>query len=211
MPDLSDDRPRPDNASNEAPPSSAGERELQILRAAGTLIDEEGFEGFTTTAIAQRAGISTATLYRHFRDKHAVLRALFHDLRVDRARHIGPFYTRIDGETDWRRVVDQLIRLAYRLRISRSGGQGIRAALQGNPELRALDQQQNREIAQRFSGAFTRRKPDMTQDTADIVGMVAVTITAGLLDATVRTPFDADRIVDECISVLQKYLAAYLD
>lgn len=211
MPNHSDDRSRPGSASNAALSSSTAERESQILRAAGTLIDEEGFEGFTTTAIAQRAGISTATLYRHFSDKHAVLRALFHDLRNDRARHIGPFYTRIDGEADWRRVVDQLIRLAYQLRINRSGGQGIRAALQGNPELRALDQQQNREIAQRFSGAFTRRKPDMAPETADIVGMVAVTITAGLLDATVRTPFDADRIVDECISALQKYLATYLD
>ena len=211
MPNISDDRPRPDNASNEALASSADELELQILRAAGTLIDEEGFEGFTTTAIAQRAGISTATLYRHFSDKHAVLRALFHDLRGDRARNLGPFYARIDSETDWRRVIDQLIRLAYRLRVNRSGGQGIRAALQGNPELRALDQQQNREIAQRFSGAFTRRKPDMTQETGEMVGMVAVTIAAGLLDATVRTQFDADRIVDECISALQKYLAAYLD
>ena len=95
--------------------------------------------------------------------------------------------------------------------MTRSGGQGIRAALQGNPELRALDEQQNREIAERFRAAFIRRKPDMAQDTAELISRVAVTTTAALLDATVRTQLDAGRIVDECITILQKYLAMYLD
>ena len=47
----------------------------RILQAAGEVLQESGYEGLNTTAVAQRAGVSTATMYRHFPDKHAVLHA----------------------------------------------------------------------------------------------------------------------------------------
>lgn len=47
-----------------------------ILEAAARTLEAEGEAGFTTNAVAQRAGVSIGTLYRYFPDKRAVLVAL---------------------------------------------------------------------------------------------------------------------------------------
>ena len=52
------------------------QRVEEILQAASDILVEEGYEGLTTSAIAQRAGISVGSLYQFFANKDAVLQAL---------------------------------------------------------------------------------------------------------------------------------------
>lgn len=47
-----------------------------ILEAAARVLAAEGFEGATTNAIAQRAGVSIGSLYQYFPNKAALVRAL---------------------------------------------------------------------------------------------------------------------------------------
>ena len=47
-----------------------------ILEAAAQVLEAGGLEGFTTNAVAERAGVSIGTLYQYFADKQALLRAL---------------------------------------------------------------------------------------------------------------------------------------
>jgi len=47
-----------------------------ILEAAAQVLEAGGLAGFTTNAVAERAGVSIGTLYQYFADKGAVLRAL---------------------------------------------------------------------------------------------------------------------------------------
>jgi AcrR family transcriptional regulator len=47
-----------------------------IVEAAARILEVEGFEGFTTNAIAQRAGVSIGSLYQYFPTKDAITRAL---------------------------------------------------------------------------------------------------------------------------------------
>lgn len=47
-----------------------------ILQAAAHILEEEGFEGYTTNAIAARAGVSIGSLYQYFPNKDAVTAAL---------------------------------------------------------------------------------------------------------------------------------------
>ena len=44
--------------------------EDSILKAAGLVLDLHGYDGLSTTAVALRAGMSTGTLFRLYRDKH---------------------------------------------------------------------------------------------------------------------------------------------
>ncbi|MFT3851576.1 MAG: TetR/AcrR family transcriptional regulator [Ilumatobacteraceae bacterium] len=52
-----------------------------ILDAVHALILDVGYEGMTMAAVAQRAGVSTATLYRRFTDKADLVSGLVDQLR----------------------------------------------------------------------------------------------------------------------------------
>ena len=54
----------------------AGETVSTILEAAAQVLEAGGLAGFTTNAVAERAGVSIGTLYQYFADKQALLRAL---------------------------------------------------------------------------------------------------------------------------------------
>jgi AcrR family transcriptional regulator len=64
-------------------PRSA-EADRAILDAAVALLSEEGYAGLAMHAVAQRAGVSTATLYRRFRDKEELVIAALGCLTVRR-------------------------------------------------------------------------------------------------------------------------------
>lgn len=54
----------------------AGETVAAILEAAAQILEAAGLAGFTTNAVAERAGVSIGTLYQYFTDKDALLRML---------------------------------------------------------------------------------------------------------------------------------------
>ncbi|WP_257459529.1 TetR/AcrR family transcriptional regulator [Archangium lipolyticum] len=47
-----------------------------VLEAAARILETEGFEGYTTNAVARRAGISIGSLYQYFPSKDAITKAL---------------------------------------------------------------------------------------------------------------------------------------
>ncbi len=53
--------------------------QARILQAAVRVLTEEGALGFTTTAVADEAGISVGSLYQYFPNKHALVIALHHN------------------------------------------------------------------------------------------------------------------------------------
>jgi AcrR family transcriptional regulator len=52
------------------------ERLRRVLDAAGEVLAQEGAEAFTTTRIAEAAGIPIGSVYRYFPDKEAIVEAL---------------------------------------------------------------------------------------------------------------------------------------
>lgn len=55
-------------------------RKEQIIRAALEIIGKNGIQGLTTSGIAKAVGISEANIYRHFKNKDAILTATVEDL-----------------------------------------------------------------------------------------------------------------------------------
>ena len=47
-----------------------------IVEATARILEKDGHDGFTTNAVAERAGVSIGTLYQYFPDKEALLGAL---------------------------------------------------------------------------------------------------------------------------------------
>ncbi|MCW2900827.1 MAG: transcriptional regulator, TetR family [Streptosporangiaceae bacterium] len=54
----------------------SAERVQLMLDACAEILDDEGYEGLSTTRIAQRAGVAIGSLYQFFPDKRAVAQAL---------------------------------------------------------------------------------------------------------------------------------------
>lgn len=63
-------------------------RREQITRAALDIIGADGVQGLTTAGIARAVGISEAALYRHFKNKDAILSAVVDDLEETLTRNL---------------------------------------------------------------------------------------------------------------------------
>jgi AcrR family transcriptional regulator len=61
----------------------AREKRADILSAASSLFAERGFAQVSTAALAEEAGVSTATLYRYFADKESLFVAVIDSLVAD--------------------------------------------------------------------------------------------------------------------------------
>jgi AcrR family transcriptional regulator len=62
-----------------------------ILTAATGILVEHGWAGFTTNAVARRAGVNIASLYQYFPDKRAIVAEL-------QSRHVGEVRARVEDE-----------------------------------------------------------------------------------------------------------------
>ncbi len=182
-----------------------------ILKAAGEILDQYGYDGLSTTAIARRARVSTGTLYMHYPDKHAVLRALVWALQTERTRAAESQYEAIANSGDWRAPMREAMLAAYRLRMARPGGRSSRRALQTSPELWDWDQRQTEELAASMARAIRRRKPQIDARTASRIALVAVTTSVALLDQASADSRRASWILKEAIVLREAYLAPYLD
>lgn len=193
--------------------ASAGGTVAAILRAAGEVLDQVGYEGLNTTTIAHRAEVGTATLYRHFADKHAVLHALVLQLQGERAATIGKIYEALATAPDWRQPAAEATWTAYRLRRSRPGGRASRRALQSSPELWAWDRAQNEEMAANLARAMRVRKPKLAPKAALRIALVAISMSAAMLDLALSYGDDvqAEALVAETVKAREAYLARYLD
>lgn len=63
------------------------DRRNQILKTATELFSRHGFRGTTVRRLAQRAGISEATIYQHFPSKEALYDAIL-EQRMEHSRHL---------------------------------------------------------------------------------------------------------------------------
>src|SRR5438094_3120984 len=75
----------------------SAKRVEQMLEACAALIDELGYDGVTTTLIAERAGVAVGSLYQFFPDKRAVVQALTQ-------RNVEYFMTEIGKRLDEARL-----------------------------------------------------------------------------------------------------------
>ncbi len=80
----------------------------RMLDACAQLIDELGYDGLSTTLLAERAGVAIGSVYQFFPDKRAVVHALTHR-NVE--RYCERFRTRVLREppTKWWDVVDSAL------------------------------------------------------------------------------------------------------
>jgi AcrR family transcriptional regulator len=166
-------RKKADFAPNEGhrhePPSSG--RSLvtyeKLIRAAGELLGEVGFEKLTTNAICARAGLTPPALYRYFQDKYEVLEALARKLLQKQAEAFAAWISKGDRSKDpgGRASLEDWFRTSVELTLSEPGAIWTGRALRALPNLAHLRLESQRQSADQMFHFFRRvypRVPDAT-------------------------------------------------
>jgi len=88
------DEPAVPHASPGVTPKAAyhhGDLRAQLIAAVRDLVEEHGPDGFSVSEAARRAGVSSAAPYKHFKDRHEILRGVVSEAmdRLHRAMEIG--------------------------------------------------------------------------------------------------------------------------
>lgn len=84
---MSDDRGAAGKPAGVVPKSAYhhGDLRAQLLAAVRDLVETHGPDGFSVSEAARRAGVSTAAPYKHFKDRHEILRGVVAEA-LDRLR-----------------------------------------------------------------------------------------------------------------------------
>lgn len=149
-----------------------------ILEAAARILEQRGFEGFNTNAIAERAGVSIGSLYQYFPNKNALLSGLIE-------REMAPLLAVREKLAEIRSCKDAI--RSY-----------IRASMEhqmGRPKLaRLIDEAEGREAFQHQVSGSTSRLREIMQNILElpdaptlperhIAAMDVLTVIRSLVDA----------------------------
>ena len=188
----------------------AKETVAKILSAADEHLITDGLAGFTTNAIADRAGVNIATLYSYFPDKAAILRELIVRADNERLAILDTVLAGISSDS-WRDAVSDGVDTMVRFRSINPGVSALRRAALATTDLRALDTESNRRVAAAMAERMRRRTPSLTAREADRVAQVAVGSSIAVLDDACDGERIDRRKVEELKTLLIGYLAPHLD
>lgn len=182
-----------------------------ILSATSRLLDETGFDALTTAAIAERAGVNIATLYRYFPNKFTIVSELAEQLESERSAASVDALRGLPTAQDWRVPLRTAIDAVADLRESQVGNRAIRRALQSSPALWDLDHDSIARTAAQIAPFLTARGASLDDAEAADIALVVVSTVTTLLDLVNDAPDQAPRIHHEMLVMIERYLAPYFD
>lgn len=182
----------------------------RMLESCALLIDEVGYDGVTTTLIAERAGVAVGSLYQFFPDKRAVVQALT-TRNLDRFMEL--IAERLSSATleHWWDAVDMVFDAYVQMYRHVPGFTQIRFG--DVVDLRLMDDQRdnNTVIADRLAMLLADRFALPLSDLRLPIS-VSVEIADGILDLAFRRKlFHEDVMIAEAKRVVRGYLSGHLD
>ncbi|MDG4861899.1 TetR/AcrR family transcriptional regulator [Streptomyces sp. T-3] len=199
------ENPRP-NLRREPVQQRSAERLTRILDACAALLDEVGYEGLSTRAVADRAGVPIGSVYRFFSNKRAMADALAH-------RNLDQFAQRITARIeelphgDWRAAIDAA--LDEYLAMKRSVP-GFALVDFGVPVADGADA--NHQVAGRIGELLSVHLGRPLDARLGRSVLVAIEAADALLQLAFRTdPSGAPDLITETRTLLHAYLAQSLD
>ncbi|TDD91354.1 TetR/AcrR family transcriptional regulator [Actinomadura rubrisoli] len=188
----------------------SAERVQRMLDACAEILDEDGYDGLTTTRIAQRAEVAIGSVYQFFPDKRAVAQALA-------LRNLEVFGQRIsrtlaDGTfDDWSDTVGAIIEIFVEMHRTVPGFRVLRFGDVADVNLLDSDADNNAVVADRLRRMIV--ETFAVQDTPDLATALAIAVEAG--DAVLKLAFRRDPagdpvILAEAERLIHGYLAGHI-
>lgn len=129
----------------------------RILDATVRLLETKGIETLTTNHIAGEAGISIASLYQYFPNKHAVIYALYKECLTQDLNKCTFIEKKYIGRIPPKHFFDKIIFDVLESRFLSDGASlQLSRAMETTPELKELERIHGRQIARRYAGYLVR-------------------------------------------------------
>lgn len=154
-----------------------GARRERILASATSLFEENGFHGAGIDDIAAAAGVTGPAIYRHFKNKDAVLVALFDRL----AGRLEAVLAKVET-LDAREALEKLVRLHVRLAFDERALIVVYISEERN--LPEAERRRVRRVQRTYVEAWAGLLAPLRPDLADEERRAAVHAAIGLLNST---------------------------
>ncbi|GAI25694.1 unnamed protein product, partial [marine sediment metagenome] len=182
----------------------------RILQAGAELLEEVGVEAFNTNLLSERAGVGVRAIYRYFPNKWAILVAMAEQVREAEREWIGDLKN-VSEFIDWREAVDRAIDGYFASASRHKGYVALRIASQAAPQLRAFDDQANRELEIDLASGLESLGLRLGPEHLTALCRVIVQSSFRVLDvALLSPPAEAQAIVKELKVMIKTLLAVYL-
>jgi len=178
-----------------------------MLEACAALIDEFGYDGVTTTLIAERAGVAVGSLYQFFPDKRAVVQALTQ-------RNLAQFMAEVESRIDqtpvqhWWDSADIVFDVCVQMYREVPAFSRIRFG--DVVDLRLInDELDNNTVIADGLAALIAQKFDVSLDRLRLPVAVAIEIADGILNLAFRRKlFPTEAVIAEARRVVRGYLSS---
>lgn len=199
----------PQNSQKKVPRRQARgkERIAQLLRAAGEVFAEAGYENATTNAIAARAGVSPGTLYQFFPNKQAMAEALAIDYaEKNRSLHETVFDVSV-ARIPLRELIDKTVDPFLAFRRNAPGFEALFTGSVVSRELAERSRVLHEQMKQRLARLIEVRGPWLDTETIQTCAETSVQIVKGLLPLAITGSVEArEKGARELKLVLERYL-----
>ncbi len=177
----------------------------RMLDACAQLVDEVGYDGLTTTLLAERAGVAIGSVYQFFPDKRAIVQAL--TLRNLEA-YLQRLGSRLSQEqsTHWWGAVDAAIDEYIAMYRTTPGFRTLHFGDVVDVHLLDDERDNNAVIAARIA-ALLKERYELTDDRTEFALGIAVEAADALIKMAFRRAPNGDvAVLDEARSLIKDYL-----
>ncbi|HEX5541053.1 MAG TPA: TetR family transcriptional regulator [Micromonospora sp.] len=182
-----------------------------MLDVCAELIDEVGYEGLTTTLLAERAGVAIGSVYQFFPDKRAIVQAL---TQRNMDAYLGRLAERLDSGdfTHWWDGVDAAIDEYIAMHRSTPGFRTLHFGDVVDPHLLDADRDNNSVIAEQLVQVLIQQFD--ISDTPRLRFALQIAVETG--DALIklafrRDPDGDDAVLTEAKALIREYLHRHVD
>lgn len=182
-------------------------RVARMLDTCAEILDEVGYDGLTTTQLAERAGVAIGSVYQFFPDKRAVVQALtMRNLEAYLAR----VTLRLSGSdlSDWREAVGAAVDEYFAMHRSVPGFRTLQFAnIIDRQSLEATGRDNSEVIAEHLAELLSQQWAVPMTAAARFSLVIAMEITDALARAAFRRDPEGDpAVIGECKTVVREYL-----
>ncbi len=182
-------------------------RVQRMLDTCAELVDELGYDGLTTTLLAERAGVAIGSVYQFFPDKRAIVQALT-------VRNLEIFVGRIaerltEGRFEhWWEGVDAVIDEYVAMHRTTPGFRGLHFGDIVDVHLLDSDRDNNTVLSDELRDMLVRRFGVTGDERFELALAIAVETGDALIKLAFRRNPDGDTtVVTEAKAMLRQYLA----